>query len=189
MNYNKLFVIKCLVILFSVFLASCDGDRVEEAGEKVFYDLKGFTEAQITLLDSLKPQVYKTVSMGTEQNVVRSEDVNWEKELGLFVQADINKPAFKQSYSIARPDSSTFVYTSKEGDRLPVRELKIVIDTVGNLSSAEAYVKSENKLYVSEKHITLSVKNNRIQQYRIVGFQQLIMMDKKPFSINATISN
>lgn len=190
MKYNKLLVINALVVLFSAFMIACDSEQVQEAdaGEKVFYDLKGFTEARITVLDSLRPQVHKMVSMGNEQSVVQSKDLDWEKELGLFVQADINKPAYKQSYSITRPDSSTIIYTSKEGDRLPVRELKIVLDTSGNLSMAEAHIKSENKLYVSEKHIELRVVENKIQQYRITGFQQLIMMDKKPFSIDATIS-
>jgi hypothetical protein len=177
-----------MLLLFSV--TSCINEDMQEtdAGEKIFYDVNGFIETQISELDSLRPQVHKTVSMGNEHNVVNTKDVNWEKELGLFVQADINKPAFKQSYHIARPDSATFLYTSKEGDKLPVRDIKVVLDETGNPSVIEAHIKSENKLYVSEKHILLKVSDNRIQGYQVTGFQKLIMMDKKPFSIAASVS-
>jgi hypothetical protein len=188
---NPQFLTKCLSVAFLFVLLSCDGNIPEDASvnEKAFYDVKGFIECQIVVLEKERPEVSKKVSMGNEHNALQTKDMDWEKELGLFIQADINKPAFKQSYSVSRPDSSTYVYVSKEGDRLAVRNLKIVVDSTGVPAQIEALIKSENKLYVSEKHIFMKAKNNRIQQYRISGYQQLIMMDRKPFSVDAVILN
>ncbi|MCE7043697.1 hypothetical protein [Dyadobacter sp. CY312] len=183
-----------LFLFLAVFLIlSCDS-KVEDDqnNEKIFYDLAGFVNQQVSELNKLKPAVTKMTIMGVESNQIETSDINWQKELELFSQADINKPAFRQSYSVSRPDSSTFLYVSKEGDRLPIRRLQIVVDSTNAPLVVEAFIKSDNKLYTSEKSISMRCSNVgnmlMIKSYRVEGFQKLVMMDKKPFLIEAQIS-
>ena len=178
--------------IISISLISCDNPQNNSNQIKRYYDLKGFIASQITQLDKVKPVVFKTMKIGRDQNQLSSKDINWKKELELFIQADINKPAYAQSYLVSRPDSGTFEYNLKPGEDLPVRYLKIKLSvTDGVPVSVRALLRSENKLYQSEKEIDLTceVKDNksRIISYRIEGFQKLATMDKKPFIIEAGV--
>lgn len=188
-GYTQLFF--ALVILL---LISCDSTKEEEQQTKKFYDLKGFIESQIVQLDSEKPVVLKVMEIGADRNELSTKDVDWKKELELFVQADINKPAYSQSYSVIRSDSLNLEYVVKQGENLPVRHLKIQLNEAGGVPiKIEASIRSENKLYQSEKNIYLrcSVKDNSTQiiSYDISGFQKLVTMQEKLFSIQAKVQH
>lgn len=157
-----------------------------------YYDLKGFIESQVTSLNEEKPEVTKKMSVSGKNETRTSRDMDWKKELELFVQADINKPAYSKSYSITKPDSLTVVYTLTTGESLPVRYLKIEMDkTLGTPVLIQAQLRSENKLYQSEKNIELhgSTRGGHwyLNDYTIKGYQKLATMDKKTFDVNAQV--
>jgi hypothetical protein len=182
-----------LVTLVALSLFSCDSETENDRDQgRAFYDVAGFIHDQSIQLNEIKPTVVKTTRMGDESNKLSATEIDWQKELELFSQADLNKPAYRQSYLVSRPDSSTYQYTSKEGDRLSVRSLRIVVDSTNMPLYIKAVMKAENKLYTSEKIIEMHcrrVKNLlRINSYRVEGFQKLAMMDKKPFLIEGLVS-
>ncbi|GLU54157.1 hypothetical protein [Dyadobacter frigoris] len=153
-----------------------------------YYDLKEFIESQVPILNNEKPEVIKTMSVSGKNETRTSGDVDWKKELELFIQADINKPAYSKSYSISKPDSLTVLYTLKPGESLPVRYLKIEMDkTSGTPLMIKALLRSENKLYQSEKNIEMhgSVQDSQwhLNSYTIKGYQKLATMDKKSFDV------
>ncbi|WP_221390112.1 hypothetical protein [Dyadobacter sp. NIV53] len=180
-------------LIFSCALFSCDNPENEQDQVKKYFDLKGFIESQINIMDQDKPVVFKTMGIGEEQNERSSKEINWKREFELFIQADINKPAYSQSYIITRPDSMTYEYQIKQGQDLPVKSLRIKLDAPGGMPiQIVAQLKSVNKLYQSEKNIEISCdvknKNSRIKSYQITGFQKLVTMEKKPFMIKAIIN-
>ncbi|TDE11717.1 hypothetical protein [Dyadobacter psychrotolerans] len=184
------FIILCLPFT----LLSCDdAEHKKDDQVKSFYDVRGFVEGQIILMNNERPEVSKTVSMGDEKNQVSAKDVDWKKELELFLQADINKPAYRLSYTTQKPDSFTTIYAVKPGEQqLPVHYLKVIVDSINQAPTCiSAVLKSENKLYQSEKNIELNcVVNNtgsRIVSYKITGYQKLATMDKNPFAVKAEV--
>jgi hypothetical protein len=186
-----------LLVIIPFLVAMCFFSCTEEPQEnkeqrKSYYDVKGFVEGQIFLLNGLKPKVSKTMTIGGQTTQVATQDIDWKKELELFAQADINKPAYRQSYEVSRPDSLSWIYVLKGNESLPVQRLAITLDTPDGLpATVEAFLKSENKLYRSEKHIQLKciIKDNRprISSYHITGFQKLVTMDKKPFTVTSEV--
>jgi hypothetical protein len=105
--------------------------------------------------------------------------------LELFLQVDLNKPAFIQSY---RVDSSSIgvKYTLKETEKLPVKYLHI--NRLGEDGiSVEALINNDNYLYETERHLKLSIKNTELTDYQIDGFQKIVFGDKKIFKINGII--
>ena len=181
-----------ILVVIILFLISCDNASDSQHQAKKFYDLKGFIEGQIVKLDSEKPVVLKVMEIGADRNQLSTKNIDWKKELELFSQADINKPAYSQSYSVIRSDSLNFEYVMKQGENLPVRYLKIQLNEAGGVPvKIEALLKSENKLYRSEKkiHLRCLVKGNSTQlvSYDISGFQKLAIMQEKPFSIQAEV--
>ncbi|MEO6620652.1 MAG: hypothetical protein ABIN80_18475 [Dyadobacter sp.] len=179
-------------VLIGVLLAACQNEEDRNKEEKFYFDLKSFIENQIVYLNDKRPIVTKIVGLDRKTVSNKSKDIDWKKELELFVQADLNKPSYRSSYIVERKDSATYEYTLKANVELPVRYLKIVTDT--NLHQpiyVKARFQSVNKIYKSEKTIELacSKKNNLLEltSYAVNGYQKLIFMDRKAFDIKANI--
>ncbi len=173
-------------------ITSCQTPAAQQHEPDVYYNVKGFVQEQIQLLSQQKPTVSKSMMVGDQREQRTTHEVNWQKELELFVQADINKPAYRASYSIGRPDSLTYEYTLKSEEDLPVRHLKVVLDRPsGKPALIEATILSENKLYESEKNLLLRSASQggawRVQSYRIQGFQELAISSRKPFDVQVTV--
>jgi hypothetical protein len=190
LTFKRLFLI--FLILIGVLVTACQREEDQNKDEKFYFDLKSFVENQIVYLNDKKPVVTKTVGLDGKQVSNQSKDIDWKKELELFVQADLNKPSYRQSYIIERKDSSIYEYRLKPNVDLPVRYLKIVTDTsLHQPIYVKASFQSANKIYKSEKTIEMSStrKDNRweLTSYAVNGYQQLIFMDRKAFDIKAKI--
>ena len=184
--------ITVLIAFYILVFSSCDEKKNEETQPKAFFDLKGFIEGQVTMLNQSRPVVSKTMKMGDDSSHISSGDIDWKKELELFVQADINKPAYRLSYTSQITDSTLLIYTLKPEQDLPVRLLKIRLDKPdGKPVLIEALLKSENKLYMSEKNIRMVLEDkggySKVLSYQINGFQKLVTMNKKPFEVTVSV--
>ncbi len=172
------------LLAFCALLSACN-EKVKENQAKKYFDLKGTIEKQIKMLNSQKPTVQKMVIIADSSENQSVTTIDWAKELELFIQADLNKPAFTQSYQV---DSSSMgvKYTLKETEKLPIKYLNI--NRVGEDGiSIEAMINNNNYLYETERHLKLSIKNNQLTNYQIEGFQKIVFGDKKVFKINGII--
>jgi ABC-type uncharacterized transport system auxiliary subunit len=172
------------LLTFCALLSACN-EEVRENQTKRYFDLKGLIEKQIKILNTQKPVVEKLVIIADSSENQSVKTIDWAKELELFIQADLNKPAFIQSYQV---DSSSMgvKYTLKKTEQLPIKYL--TISRLGEDGiSIEALVNNENYLYETERHLKLSIKNNEVTDYQIEGFQKIVFGDKKIFKINGKI--
>jgi hypothetical protein len=186
------FVYSCCLLLI-LLISSCT-DSVQQNQPIVYYDVLGFVKHQITELSAKKPLVHKTVAVNKKQSQENKNDVNWSRELELFTQADINKPALRSSYQIVRPDSLTYQYTLKNSEeRLTVRSLKVRLDSVTHQPRLiEAILQTDNPLYSSERHLLLESGPAggqlwRIQHYKLSGYQKLPYFDKNEFLVEGQV--
>ncbi|MCU0471016.1 MAG: hypothetical protein MUF58_20720 [Arcicella sp.] len=172
----------CSIII--LLFTSCQNDP-KESKIKKYFDLKTIIEQQIKQLDTQKPTVKKIITIGqtTENQTIKISD--WTKELELFTQADLNKPAYLNSYLI---DSTAdeIKYTIKTEEHLPVKYLTILRPN-GSGIRIEALINTSNYLYESEKRVTLILEKNHLIAYQIDGFQKVVFGDKKSFKINGTV--
>ena len=179
-------------IIIILLLSGCDQPQEKAKEKKIYYDLKGFIETQIEFLSEQKPIVDKVMSVSGKNESRSTREVDWKKELELFIQADINKPAYSKSYAVSKPDSLTSVYTLKTEENISVKWVRIQLDkTTGNPVLIQARLRSENKLYQSEKNVELHCKSESNQwhltSYSIKGYQKLATMDRKDFDIQAEV--
>jgi len=181
-----------LLFLFTLVISSCT-DSTQQTQPTVYYDVLGFVKQQITDLSTQKPLVKKVVGINETRNQQAIRDINWSHELELFTQADINKPALRSSYQIARPDSMTFQYTLKNSEeRLTVRSLKVQIDSVTHQPRRiEAVLQTNNPLYSSVRNLLLESGPTggqwRVQHYKLTGFQKLPYFDKNEFLVEGRV--
>jgi hypothetical protein len=177
-----------------LLLTGCIDEPVREvAGNSKFVNLAQFIEEQASLLDSLNPAVEKKVliNQAYEQQILHN--VNWGRELELFLRADISKPALQASYQIEEQDKQVRIFRPRTGENPDIQYLKISFDEQGQeIKSIEAHISQDNFLYRSEKKINLRCKQNasgqtQIETYQIKGFQKLIFNDQVPYEIQARV--
>ena len=182
-----------IFLLLTLFFSSCT-DPAQKTQPNVYYDVLGFVNQQITDLSSQKPLVTKVVAINANRNQQATRDINWNRELELFIQADINKPALQTSYQMARPDSLTYQYTLKNSEeRLTVRSLTVRLDSVSHRPrQIEAVLQTSNPLYSSERTLLLESglmanRQWRVQHYKVSGFQKLPYFDKNEFLVEGRL--
>ena len=193
-NFKKLHPKSLITTFILLFMAmgACREAPEKKNEVKAYYDLKGFIENQIVYLNESKPKVEKTLNLNGKKEVQSEAAIDWKKELELFAQADINKPAYRNSYTIIKSDSAVYEYKIKAGENLPVQFLHIEVDSATQQPLlVKAIVRSENKIYQSERQIELTCKrrNNlfEISSYSIDGYQKLLLTEQKSYNIRAKI--
>lgn len=172
-------------IFLLITLAACQSS--ESSFEGKFYDLKGFVDNQITVLQKDKPTVNKLMVINDKKEQKEFDDIDWVKEFELLLQCDLNKSAYALSYDVAETDL-TETYILKAGEDLPVKTLQITKDDQGNVLKIAAEMATENYLFQSKKHLEYDFINNQLKNYQIEGTQSLIIGGEKSFKIVGKIS-
>src|SRR5580658_3332582 len=90
-----------LLVLVPAFLA-LSGCRpaIKTNGPVKYFDLKGFFNGESTRLNELNPSVTKTVVHNGVPETKQVKISDWGQELDLFADADINKPAWRDNYTV-----------------------------------------------------------------------------------------
>ena len=176
------------------FLSGCIDEPVRDtSGTSKFVNVAGFISNQTALLDSLNPAVEKKVLIGENQEQQTLQNIDWQRELELFIQADISKPALQASFDIEEQDKNIRIFRPREGENPDIDYLKVTFDEKNQqIKALEARISQENYLFESEKMISLQCITNasgqpQISAYQIKGFQKLIFNDKVPYQIEAKI--
>jgi hypothetical protein len=176
MNFSK------ILLLLLLISAGCSSDSSVES--QFYYDVKGLITKQIQLLSAQEKPLNKTVTVNAEVANTVLKDIQWNKELELFNQADINKSAYQKSYW-ADTTSLTQVYVLKDTEDLPVKTLRVVLDGQRRPSRVEATISNKNYLYESEKHLLMNLANGQLTSYEIEGFQQIVFGKRERFRVEA----
>lgn len=167
----------------------CSAPTSNQPSQKKYFDLKSFVDQQVAWLSQTKPKVSKKVEATHQTEQLLSDDIDWQRELEIFAQADINKPSYVSSYEMSDQTPNTYIYQLKDGEDLTVKFLKVVLDAVSKQpKQIEALLRTSNYLYDSERQIGLTCTvgadgKARIKRYRIEGYQQIIFGDKESFKI------
>jgi hypothetical protein len=143
-----------------------------------YFDIKGYFAADIVKLNRLNPFVQKTVTHNGISETKKTKIDDWGRELDLFIGADINKPALKNSYSVV-DDGGFLIYKAKYPE-LKMRETVIKREN-GKVKWILIYNKTKTFLYQTSEKLSyypdslyLIEKNQKVRlmgnnHYRIEG--------------------
>jgi len=124
----------CFLLLATV-ISSCRPDVKENKANFKYFDIKGYFHADSLRLTGKHPLITKTVSHNGIAQTKKVYISNWGNEFAPFINSDINKPAWRESYTVTRgtgvqiysaktPDlKTTKVIISKNGDKLNWMEI------------------------------------------------------------------
>lgn len=163
----------------ALLLPACKPAIKEDGVTAKYFDLKAYFKADAARLNSSKKTVLKTI---THNGTTESKEVNitdWERELSLFSESDINKPAWRDSYSI-QTSPTMVIYTATDDD-LKTREI-IVNKTGDKVKYIVIYNYTKNILYYTKEKLTYMpdsiYKIEKTQQVRLLGLNKYVITGK-----------
>ncbi|MHC2993375.1 hypothetical protein OB13_18010 [Pontibacter sp. HJ8] len=164
------------------------------ARRTVPYNLTGYLEQQTQRLQQEKPVVLKSVTTQNKPTeTLETSDVDWAKELSIFQEVDLSRPALRDFYQEQHqllPDGSkATVFIKSEEAAAPVQRLQLLVSPSQQLEHLEATVLEENILFYSKRKITLAAERGtgNLASYRIEGVQKLIFGDSLHYRIDANL--
>ncbi|GAB2975915.1 hypothetical protein GCM10027049_08280 [Mucilaginibacter puniceus] len=160
----------------ALLLPACKPAIKEDGVKAKYFDLKAFFKADAKRLSRLNKPVRKTVTHNgvTETKEVKIDD--WSRELSLFSESDINKPAWRDSYKV-QTTPTMVIYTATDDD-LKTREI-IVNKTGERVKYIRIYNYTKNKLYYTYEKLTYwpdsLYKIEKTQHVRLLGLNKYVI--------------
>ena len=167
------------ICFFALLLPACKPDIKETGTSGKYFDLQGYFKTEVAKLSKLPDTILKTVIHNGVAESKRVKIDNWPRELNLFVESDINKPAWRDSYKIQQTDHTT-IYMATD-TTIKTREIiinkkddKVAWIIIYNFTKNILYTNREKLTYVPDSMYkiekTQHVKLLGINRYAITGF-------------------
>lgn len=156
----------------SLIFISCNKEK--DLTNKKYFDLKGFSESIIKELEKRKPQVTKTWQIGNQKETKNTKEIDWAKELSLFVDSDLNKKAFINSYVVSE-NEQTINYDLKPKENLSVKKMKIEGLVEKNSKRISISSSTSNYLFKTNSEIEMTVISGNLSEYSIYTIQKLFL--------------
>lgn len=150
-----------------------------QKNELTYFDLKGFFQKESSRLSKSDPVITKTVSVNDSSETKRIHIPDWNKELEIFREADINKTAWKNMFKISKTTDKQQYATDNE--KISVKNVTLFYnnDASNEVRGVQIIVKNTNLLYNSTD--TLIYFPDSI--YQIRKSQNILLLSKKNYQI------
>jgi hypothetical protein len=155
----KIKIIIGLLTIISLF--SCVKNKAKAPDEEFFFSLKNYFEKEAQRLTSEQPVILKEVKRNSLTEIKEIKIQDWEKEFGLFIESDINKLSWKDSYQETSHQDTLF-YKSKD-PKLRTQEIFII--------------KKNDRI----KEISI---NNVVNNYLYKSYERLVYYPDSLYQIN-----
>jgi hypothetical protein len=171
-----------LLICTTFCLSGCFKTSTET--DKAYFDLKGLIEVQIAQLSQQNPKVKKQVEMAGKKEELNECIKDWEKELKLFLDADLNKSILIGLYDIKEETKENWTIThylpKKSVDG--VQEMQV---WKANEVIEKVVIKTgkDNVLYGTEKTLILELEEGKLSQYTIQCSQKICVSSPDYYNI------
>jgi len=169
------------LLIFALLLwASCDKPE-ENNNTKNYFDLQQFIAAETKTLSTNSYALKKKNELNGVIDSIGSTAVNWEKELSIFADADINKPAWKKSFSIDSliTDSSLSLFYQALDSNIAIRHLQVNL-LHGQVNQITFKKAKSNFVYNSSQ--TCSFTRNI--GFAINGKQKILWFTEKTYAVS-----
>ncbi|MFK7797886.1 MAG: hypothetical protein AB8E82_10570 [Aureispira sp.] len=177
---------RLLLFLFLCFVAACTSNSAPSntATALRFFDIKGFFEQEIAYLDAQSIKVQKTIQQNGEEERQEVSIGDWRQELSFFIESDLNKPSWRDQYSIdssyTEDNKKLLLHYESQDKKLTIKALdvEIVSDTVQSIMIIKNI---NNQVYTSQQYLNYFPK----KYYTINQTQNIVLLSKDDYNIEA----
>ncbi|MGN6179743.1 MAG: hypothetical protein ACTHMI_11150 [Mucilaginibacter sp.] len=174
------YLVIAIVTTLAALYSGCKPEAKQSGGKAGYFDIKGFFTNEAQDLQKVKPPVLKTIVHNGVTETKKVSIENWGQELESFVGGDINRPAWKNSYTTSTGDGIT-LYKAIEPE-LTVREIIIKKDA-DKIKWIIIYTKTQNILYRNIEKLSYYPDS----LYRIEKRQHVRLMGNNNYNITGVI--
>lgn len=141
------------------------------------FSLADYFGKEATRLQQLNPGIVKTVAKNGEQESKEIRVLDWKEEFALFIDADINKPAWQSSYHV---DSTATAVSYKSIDP-KLRTAQITIEKQENGSVKHIHIVNSvsNMLYQTDEELDYYPDS----LYRITKRQRVKIIGESDYTV------
>ncbi|MES2808267.1 MAG: hypothetical protein V4619_06560 [Bacteroidota bacterium] len=164
------FAIVFIILFIATLLPACKPGNLQTETPSKYFDIKGYFEADTARLTKLNPLITKTATHNGVTETKKLHIDNWGAELNLFIQSDINKPAWRESYNVDS-GATGLIYRAKT---LDLKTQLIVINKQGDkIKWVMLYNSSKNYLYETNEKLSYFPDSlyiiQKYQKVRLLG--------------------
>lgn len=182
-----------LVVLLAT--TACERPTPPTSAEaEASYNLTAYLQQQTERLQAEQPMVLKSVTTeGTPTEIIETAEIDWEDELAVFEQADLNRPALEEYYTkqeqVLENGSIVVEYNRVEDTEPLVHYLRLELTSDRKLKQLNALLQDQNVLFYSRRNVQLNADpaSGNISGYKVQGVQKLILSDSLHYSVNANL--
>lgn len=179
-QFNIPLIYGAVVATVLLGLSSCNADpegNLKAPRSAAYFSLADYFEKEAVRLNKQNPTIVKTVA---KNGVEEQQEINiayWKKEFALFIDADINKPAWQNSY---RVDSTAFSVTYTATDStLRTKEIRVDKSDTGTVTHIHVSNQVNNMLYTTDEQLDYYVDS----LYRIIKDQRVRIIGKSHYTV------
>ncbi|QNK62000.1 hypothetical protein H7F33_15785 [Pedobacter sp. PAMC26386] len=166
-----------LFSLSILFFAACNSTASKKQNAALsYFDLKDYIAQEVKRLTLANPEIDKTVIVNKAAERKKLKIADWQKELSVFADADINKSAWHGLFQITKTkDAETY---HSDNEKVPVKSLNIKYKN-GKIYSIQLLISNTNSLYTSND--TLSYFPDSL--YEVKKMQNIKLLKGKSYTI------
>lgn len=162
------------------------------APRHAYFDVPAFIEAQIAQLEKENATLQKTVGLAAQKPETRNQaNVNWQTELALFQEIDLNKKALEGIYtetSTNTPAGRKLLYTRAAGSDAPIRQLEILVNENEKVAALRAVYEQQNALFFNrEERLLQTSPQGRISAITVAGVQKVLLFDSLHYRVHSVL--
>jgi len=167
-------------------LLSCSNPK--QSSIPPYFDLQGFMNGQIKTLKETKTGVIKHVSVDDKKEEHQFNSPDWKHELQPFIDADINKPAWRGSFAVdtaysvnENSDTETIVTYTADTTGIRTRKLALHIDIhSGAILEVDVHNLVDNVLYHFDQQLFYFPQ----KKYFITTDEKVVLMNPSTLKID-----
>ncbi len=169
------------VTVFLLALSSCGNpERVSNAStphSTPYFSLADYFEREAARLQQRNPEIIKTVTKNRDAEQKKIHVVDWRKEFALFIDADINKPAWQSSYRV--DSTGSYITYTRTDSTLRTKELRVKKSDSGTVTHVRVTNQVGNMLYQTEEQLDYYVDS----LYRIMKQQHVRIIGESHYTV------
>ena len=140
------------ILLISFLILGCTSSNKKDEVRAIYYfDLKSYFQNLADSLNKTNQLVEKTVSKNGVKEEKNIKIADWKNELALFIEADINKSAWKDSYT--KDSTANIIKYNAKNEDLKTRSIYILLNN-GKPKQIVINTRVDNLLYHGEETLT-----------------------------------
>jgi hypothetical protein len=163
-------------LLLIFLLGACNTAPGNKVVSRQYFDLKGYVSAAAQRLNQLNPQVDKTVTINQSAEHKKLKVTDWQKELSVITDADINKSAWQGLFRVSRKQNSISYISDNE--KVPVKSLTVSYKD-GKPVGIDILMETTNLLYTSRDILTFYPDSI----YQVRKTQKIKLLNKKEYQV------